>query len=107
MIGLGPSEMVIVGIVAILLFGKRLPEVAKSIGKSYREFRSGLNEFHSAVDVHSSESSSASSRYNSAPRDYDDYEEPTAPKFDPPPMEPTVASAPPAADSTSSNEVKS
>ena len=31
--GIGPMEMVIVGIVAVLLFGKRLPEVGRSLGK--------------------------------------------------------------------------
>lgn len=105
-IGLGPSELVIVGIVAILLFGKRLPEVAKSLGKSYKEFREGLNEFHSQVDLTSTNYSSttssspysSSSSSSSASRDYDDYEEATAPKFDPPPAEP----APTANQATSS-----
>ena len=92
MFGLGPSELVIVGIVAILLFGKRLPEVAKSFGKSYRQFREGLSEFHSHIDITSMDSGTSSSRRSapSAPRDYDDYEEATAPKFDPPPAEPTT-----------------
>ncbi|MCL4194186.1 MAG: twin-arginine translocase TatA/TatE family subunit, partial [Thermoguttaceae bacterium] len=30
MFSLGPSEMIIVGIVAVLLFGKRLPDVGRS-----------------------------------------------------------------------------
>ena len=99
MFGLGVPELVIVGIVALLLFGKRLPEVARSLGGSYREFRKGLTESSSAVDVNdTSNYSSASGSYASAHDDYDDYEEATAPKFDPPPSEP--------AESTDSTEEK-
>ena len=53
MFGIGPMEMVIVGIVAVLLFGSRLPSVARSLGKSMTEFKKGMREFenemHSAV----------------------------------------------------------
>ena len=53
MFGIGPMEMLIVGIVAVLLFGSRLPSVARSLGKSMTEFKKGMREFenemHSAV----------------------------------------------------------
>lgn len=39
---LGPLEYVVIGIFALLLFGKRLPEVARSLGKSFVEFKRGL-----------------------------------------------------------------
>jgi sec-independent protein translocase protein TatA len=45
MFGIGPMEMVIVGIVAVLLFGSRLPSVARSLGKSMTEFKKGMREF--------------------------------------------------------------
>lgn len=45
MFGIGPLEMVIVGIVAVLLFGSRLPSVARSLGKSMTEFKKGMREF--------------------------------------------------------------
>ena len=40
----GPFEMMIIGIVALLLFGNRLPDVARNIGKSFSELRKGMRE---------------------------------------------------------------
>ncbi len=42
MFGVGPMEMMIVGFIALLLFGKRLPEVAGSIGKAVIQFKKGV-----------------------------------------------------------------
>lgn len=39
----GPIEWVVIGLVALLLFGKRLPGVAKSLGQAMHEFKSGLS----------------------------------------------------------------
>jgi sec-independent protein translocase protein TatA len=95
MFGLGMQEVVIIGVVAILLFGKNLPGVARSLGSSYREFRKGLFDLQSSLHMDDAPA------YKSKPKsyspstydDYDDYEEATAPKFEPPPAEPTVGSA--------------
>lgn len=84
--GLGMQELVIIGIVAVLLFGKKLPDVAKSLGNSYREFRRGLSDMQSSVE--SATSMSDSPRSSTPYDDYDDLDEPTAPKFEPPPSEP-------------------
>src|SRR5207253_4252190 len=40
---LGPIEMIMVMGIAILLFGKRLPEVGRSLGKGIVEFKKGLS----------------------------------------------------------------
>jgi sec-independent protein translocase protein TatA len=85
--GLGPTEMLIVLVIAVLLFGKRLPEVGRSLGKGLMEFKKGLNDIKSEVDLASSDASPrATNRYNA-----DDYDEPTAPKFEPPTQEPSEA----------------
>jgi sec-independent protein translocase protein TatA len=39
-----PIHWLVIGIVALLLFGNRLPEVARSLGKAWNEFKRGLNE---------------------------------------------------------------
>ncbi|MCA1839029.1 MAG: twin-arginine translocase TatA/TatE family subunit [Actinomycetota bacterium] len=41
----GPGELIIVVLVILLLFGaKRLPEIARSLGKAKGEFQKGLDE---------------------------------------------------------------
>jgi sec-independent protein translocase protein TatA len=49
MFGIGPMEMLVVGIVAVILFGNRLPEVARSLGRSLTEFKKGMQEFEQEV----------------------------------------------------------
>src|SRR3954451_17615438 len=54
LIGLGlPSggEWIIVAVVAVLLFGKRLPEVGKSLGKGIVEFKKGLSGIEEDAEV--------------------------------------------------------
>ena len=82
----GPMEMLIIGVVAVLLFGKRLPEVGRSLGKGIVEFKRGISGIQDEIDTaaHRPSSSSSSSTYN----DIDDRDEATAPRFDPPAAEP-------------------
>jgi sec-independent protein translocase protein TatA len=43
MFGLGGTEMFILLILGVLLFGKKLPEVGRSLGKGLVEFKKGLS----------------------------------------------------------------
>ena len=40
----GPWELLIIAAVVLLLFGKRLPDVMRSLGRSITEFKKGVNE---------------------------------------------------------------
>src|SRR3954465_15552243 len=86
MFGLGPTELLIVGVIAVLLFGSRLPEVGRSLGKGIVEFKKGLNDIKNEVDSATYAQPSGSRVAQSFA---DDYDEPTAPKFEPPAHEPT------------------
>ena len=46
----GPLELIIIAIVALLVFGKRLPEIARGLGKSLIEFKKGVSEAKNTKD---------------------------------------------------------
>ncbi len=83
--------MAVLAVVAVLLFGSRLPQVARNVGRSYGELRKGLTELRSTVsaeiddiekaDSRSSRRSSETAERNTA---IDDRDEPTAPRLVPP-----------------------
>lgn len=99
--GLGPSTLLFIGVVAVLLFGERLPEVGRSIGKQFAGLKKSMqglqNEFRNAamgdalnpLSGSSSSYSSSSSSYGSSSykTDPEDHEMVTAPKFIPPKAE--------------------
>ncbi len=56
MFGIGAPELLVICVVALIFIGpKRLPEVARTVGKGYRELQRALsgvqNEFDSAKDA--------------------------------------------------------
>lgn len=62
----GGWEWLIILVVAVLLFGRRLPEIARGMGKSLTEFKKGIKEAENEVtkpvedDVVSPEDTSSS-----------------------------------------------
>jgi len=42
--GVGPTELLVVGVVVLLLFGSRLPSLMRSLGRSVVEFKKGVKE---------------------------------------------------------------
>ncbi len=81
---LGYSEMLVFGVVALLLFGSRLPEMARKLGGTYRELKKSVNEFQrefQAIDQYEPP------KRKSEPSVEQRVSETTAPKFTPPPMD--------------------
>lgn len=101
MFNLGPVEMLIVMGIAVLLFGKRLPEVGRSLGKGIVEFRKGLNGFGDDFDLTGGgrSSSSYSSSWNSPATERSNadpaYSDAAVPKFELPGAPSGSSSTPP------------
>ena len=47
---IGMPELIIIGIIALLLFGRRLPEVMRNLGKGIVEFKRGVRGIEDQVD---------------------------------------------------------
>ncbi len=79
MLGLSPSHVLIFGVIAIMLFGNRLPTVARSLGRSLSEFKKGMSDLEQ--DFKSSIYSEPKQRvtYNDQPE-----QQPAGPRFEPP-----------------------
>jgi len=94
MFGLSPFELTVIGVIAVVLFGDNLPDVAKKFGTTYAQLRKNLNDVQSQfreaqreaskamdLDNPSSTKPSSSLTYQDEP---EDTPEPSAPKFTPP-----------------------
>ena len=52
MFGLGPTELIVIFLGILLLFGaKRIPEIARGMGKGIREFQDSLKDVKKEIDV--------------------------------------------------------
>jgi sec-independent protein translocase protein TatA len=48
---LGPPEIIVILIVGVLLFGRRLPEVGRYLGKGIVEFKKGIKGVEDDIDT--------------------------------------------------------
>ncbi|MEQ1829156.1 MAG: twin-arginine translocase TatA/TatE family subunit [Pirellula sp.] len=79
--GIGTTEMFLFGILALLLFGSNLPEVARKLGGTYRGLKRSVDEFKREFQaVESYDPKSTRPTYTDEPIET----ESTAPRFKPP-----------------------
>lgn len=96
--GLGIWEMVVIGIIAVLLFGRKLPDMAKYLGKSVVEFKKGMHGLEGGFDDvanPSAASSPTSTAVQAEPVRPPQRVAPAAPKFDDAPPSSTQVTANP------------
>jgi len=89
MFGLGPIEIVLLGAIAVMLYGKQLPDVGRSLGKTVGELRKQWTTLARELDVAAyvdgrAPVSGGSRRSLPAARRDDDTPLVTGPRFDPP-----------------------
>jgi sec-independent protein translocase protein TatA len=46
----GTGEWMVILLLGLLIFGRKLPEVARNLGKSVNEFKRGLRDFQDSAD---------------------------------------------------------
>ena len=65
---LGPMEIAIILMVGLLLFGRRLPEVGRGLGKSIVEFKKGLKDVTDEIDEATKEAKTLPKEAEAAPK---------------------------------------
>ncbi|MBI2877885.1 MAG: twin-arginine translocase subunit TatB [Candidatus Tectomicrobia bacterium] len=70
MFGLGLQELLVILVIALLVVGpKRLPEIARTLGRSFAEFRRTSDEIRASLDVDFREEESHPQRTQSRKED--------------------------------------
>lgn len=64
---IGPTQWIIILVLALLLFGKRLPEVGRSLGKGIVEFKKGIKGIDDDLDDASEKPASKSTKSAARP----------------------------------------
>ncbi|HUW34489.1 MAG TPA: twin-arginine translocase TatA/TatE family subunit [Planctomycetota bacterium] len=50
MFGMGPWEMAAIAVVLLIVFGNRLPEAMRNLGRSVLEFKRGMRETENSLN---------------------------------------------------------
>jgi sec-independent protein translocase protein TatA len=92
MFGLGPLELMVIGVIAVMLYGKQLPDVGLKVGKSLAELRRQWSTISRDLDVTGEIKSRQGQAHTDTRRlssQFDDEESAqTSPAFDPPTSSP-------------------
>lgn len=52
MLGLGTTEILVIALIILLLFGgRKIPELMKGLGKGIKSFKDGMKEVEKDVDI--------------------------------------------------------
>jgi sec-independent protein translocase protein TatA len=93
MFGLGPVEIVVIGAIAVMLYGKRLPEVGRTVGQGIGELRKQMTALSREMDLASHVDGTAAKRTSRRIGAGDEGPQAAGPRFDPPaPAEETAPS---------------
>jgi sec-independent protein translocase protein TatA len=82
--GIGGFEMVLFGILALLLFGSKLPEVARNLGGTYRGLKRSVDEFKREFQAVETYEPKPNRSVSHEEHETTEKTETTAPKFRPP-----------------------
>jgi TatA/E family protein of Tat protein translocase len=103
MMGISYSQLMIVLVVAVVLFGSRLPDVLRQLGRAYAQFRKGLNDLQYSLEdpeppryparsnprlsgpANSSSTAASAGVLESVDPGEEDFGRNAAPRFSPPP----------------------
>jgi sec-independent protein translocase protein TatA len=82
-----PAMLLVIGAIAVMLLGERLPEVARSFGKGFMELKKGVRNIQDDVEgaIRSATSIDAPAARPEQSAEPEDRQESTVPKFEPPP----------------------
>jgi sec-independent protein translocase protein TatA len=87
--GMGPMELLVIAIIGLLLFGRKLPEVGRYLGKGIVEFKKGMKGLEDDAGEVYNAPSGGQSATTSEPARPPQRITASAPKFDEPnPSEP-------------------
>ena len=87
MFGLGPVEICVIGAIAVMIYGKRLPEVGRTVGKTMGDLRKQWQTLSRDFELAANLDAQPAARRPTSTRRLDDEGGPTvaSPKLTPPP----------------------
>ena len=90
--GLGPTELIIILVLGVLLFGRKLPDMGKYFGKTIVEFKKGMKGLEDNIDDNNLHASAPSAPVE--PMRAPQKMTATAPKFEDSPVNTNITANP-------------